>query len=169
MKKFNRINLKLGVSVYTYVNSGINVYARVRPPAMGHTVGIRYTFNRWKKEKLTYGWWVENQNNEEVWRINICYNEDKSEEMWFSVFVKDSFSGQEAWDTNNGWNYTAHLTNIPLNTYDECHVAIRQHQQTRQYPQSHKKYKREETSEETDDSDFIEEVWLNNTNHILCD
>jgi len=162
MKKFNRINHKLGLSVYTYVNSGVNVFARVRPPAMGHTVGIRYTFTRWRKENITYGWWVENQNNEELWRINISYNEDKFEEMWFSVFVRDS-SGQEAWDANNGWNYTAHLSNIPLITYDECHPVIRQHQQTRQYPKSHKKYKREE-SEETDE-DFIEEVWLN-TNYI---
>jgi len=163
VKKFIRINPKIGVSVYTYVYSGVNVFVRVRPPAMGHTVGIRYTFTRWRKENIAYGWWVENQNNEEYWRINISYDEEKSEEMWFSVFVKES-SGQEAWDTNNGWNYTAHLPSIPLNTYDECHPAIRQHEETRQYPKTHKKSNRD--SSEESDEDFIEEIWLN-TNHAL--
>jgi len=163
MKKFIRINPKIGVSVYAYVYSGINVFARVRPPAMGHSVGIRYTFTRWRKENITYGWWVENQNNEELWRINVSYDEEKSEEMWFSVFVKDS-SGQEVWDTNNGWNYTAHLSSIPLNTYDECHPSIRQHEDTRQYPKTHKKSNRD--SSEESDEDFIEEIWLN-TNHAL--
>jgi hypothetical protein len=163
VKKFIRINPKIGVSVYAYVYSGINVFARVRPPAMGHSVGIRYTFTRWRKENITYGWWVENQNNEELWRINVSYDEEKSEEMWFSVFVKDS-SGQEVWDTNNGWNYTAHLSSIPLNTYDECHPSIRQHEDTRQYPKTHKKSNRD--SSEESDEDFIEEIWLN-TNHVL--
>jgi len=161
LKKFIGAKDKLGVTVYSYVSSGLNVFVRVRPPAIGHTIGIRYTFNQWRGENITYGWWVQNENDEELWRINLSYDEEDFEEMWFSVFVKDS-GGQEAWDTNNGWNYTAHIHDIPVMTYmDAAHPAIQQH--TRNF-----QYNRITETESESEEDFIEEVWLT-TYHIPCE
>jgi len=129
------------------------VFVRVRPPAMGHTIGIKYTYKRWKDENYAFGWWIENQNNEELWRINVPCDENTEEEMWFSVFVRDS-SGQEAWDTNNGWNYTAHIDNIPVVSYDETHPAIQQHK-----AQMRNLLTQNQDMEESED--FIQEVWMN--------
>jgi len=167
LKKFIGTNAKLGVAVYSYVSSGLNVSVRVRPPALGHTIGIRYTFTQWREENVTYGCWVQNENDEEVWRINVTFNKETDEEMWFSVFVKDS-TGQQAWDTNNGWNYTAHIHTIPVNTYtNETHPTIQQHYQTRQYLPSHEKMSEKVEAEE--EEDFIEEIWFNTSPSILCE
>jgi len=156
VKKFVGFNSKLGVSAYSYISSGINVFVRVRPPAMGHTVGVTYTFTKWREDHIAYGWWVENRAGEEIWRINISYDESLYDEMWFSVFVKDS-SGHEAWDTNNAWNYAANLLTIPIKTYDNTSdPAVLQHERNQL-----------SKSDESEEDDFVEEVWFN-VNHVMC-
>lgn len=158
-KKFVGFNSKLGVSAYSYISSGINIFARVRPAAIGHEVGAIYTFTRWQQRETAQGWWVENTpQGEEIWRINISYDERKCEEIWFSVYVRDS-TGTESWDSNDGWNYAVNVLSMPSKTYDLIHPAVHQHEKNLSQKAS-PVYPEEE-------EDFVEEVWLN-VNHVMC-
>eukprot|EP01125_Pyxidicula_operculata_P009551 TRINITY_DN3145_c0_g1_i1.p1 TRINITY_DN3145_c0_g1~~TRINITY_DN3145_c0_g1_i1.p1 ORF type:complete len:251 (+),score=27.49 TRINITY_DN3145_c0_g1_i1:8-760(+) len=105
------------VSAVGLTNLGINITVRVRPCALGHTVGAVYTFNGWRTTQKSHGWWVRNEKEEEIWTINIWHDEeDPNEDLWFSVFAKDD-AGNEAWDANEGWNYSVNLLNIESKTY----------------------------------------------------
>jgi len=153
VKKFIGFNSMLGVQAYTVTQLGMNIFVRVRPCALGHTAGVVYTWTRWKDEHIAEGWWVMNSNDEEIWRINIGYNES-CQNLWFSVFVRDT-SGQEAWDSNNGWNYSLNLFDAPSTTYEQTHNAVIQ------YHESQKKQNYYDYDEN------CEELWLN-VDHVSC-
>jgi len=147
---------ELYVSAYTYTTAGLNIFVRVRPCAMGHEVGAVCTWNGWRSEGISRGWWVKNlPDNEEIWRINIGYNEF-CEDLWFSVYVRDS-AGREAWDSNDGWNYTLNLLVLNTTTYDTSHPAVLQYEQN----------KNNGNHFDEDNAEVCEEQWLN-VNHVSC-
>jgi len=155
-RKFLGFNSRLGVSAYTYTTTGLNIFVRVRPCAMGHEVGSVYTWSGWKSEGIARGWWVQNsRDNEEIWRINIGYK-DICEDVWFSVYVRD-ISGREAWDSNDGWNYSANLLSLNTTTYDPSDPAVLQYDQN----------KNKDTHFDEDNGEICEEQWLN-VNHVSC-
>jgi len=155
-RKFLGFNSRLGVSAYTYTTAGLNIFVRVRPCAMGHEVGAVCTWNGWRSEGISRGWWVKNlPDNEEIWRINIGYNEF-CEDLWFSVYVRDS-AGREAWDSNDGWNYTLNLLVLNTTTYDTSHPAVLQYEQN----------KNNGNHFDEDNAEVCEEQWLN-VNHVSC-
>jgi hypothetical protein len=152
-RKFLGFNFRLGVSCYTETTAGVNIFVRVRPCAMGHEVGSVFTWTGWKNEEISRGWWVKNiQDSEEVWRINISYNE-VCKDLWFSVFVRDS-SGNEVWDSNDGWNYSANLDSLPTIYYRTNHPAVIQYEQTKETSRYY----------DNDTGEICEEQWFN-VNH----
>jgi len=155
-RKFLGFNSRLGVSAYTFTTAGINIFVRVRPCAMGHEVGCVYTWTQWKSEGVARGWWDKNlQDSEEIWRINIGHNE-YCEDLWFSVYVRDGM-GREAWDSNDGWNYTAHHLMLSTTTYETSDPAVLQYEQN----------KHNVSHFDDDNGEVCEEQWLN-VNHVSC-
>jgi len=151
LKKFVGFNAALGVQMYTVTQMGVNIFVRVRPCALGHVVGAVYTWTKWRDEHTSHGWWVTNTSDEEVWRINVPCPEN-GVILWFSVFVRDNV-GRECWDSNNGWNYSVNLHDLPSTTYEQAHAAVTQ------YTEESLKYSALEYE--------CEELWLN-VDHVSC-
>jgi len=153
-KSFVRFHSSLGVSAYGFTSAGVNIFVGVRPCALGHEVGAVYTWSKWKTEGWTQGWWVKNNTNEEIWRINISHDE-QCEELWFSVYVRDS-AGNIVWDSNDGWNYSVDLFALNTTTYEVEHPAILQYEQNK-------------NSQNNFSYEICEELWMSpNATEICC-
>eukprot|EP01125_Pyxidicula_operculata_P009749 TRINITY_DN3200_c0_g1_i1.p1 TRINITY_DN3200_c0_g1~~TRINITY_DN3200_c0_g1_i1.p1 ORF type:complete len:105 (+),score=8.19 TRINITY_DN3200_c0_g1_i1:482-796(+) len=98
---------------------------------MGHVVGAIYTWTAWRERYHDSGEWVANVEDYELWRINIGYGEF-CPALWFCVYVRDQY-GNEAWDSNDGWNYEVENNDVdlPISKYHSTHPAILHHKRNK--------------------------------------
>jgi len=76
----------------------------------GHNIGVRYTSNNWETYTDSKAFWVWNENDIEVWKvdINISYHAENfieyNKSIEFVIYGKN-LQNHCDWDNNNGYNF----------------------------------------------------------------